>query len=55
MPDAYSHKTIKTQAVKKMRNAECGIGNQFNSYFFRIPHSEFRLPETGDLGRERHH
>src|SRR5208282_1670779 len=35
---------LKTQAAKKMRNAECGIGNQFKSYFFRIPHSAFRKP-----------
>jgi hypothetical protein len=46
---------LQTQAAKKMRNAECGIGSQFNSYFFRIPHSPFRIPETGGLGHERHH
>jgi len=41
-------KRSKTQAAKKMRNAECGIGSQFNSYFFRIPNSEFPIPHSGN-------
>src|SRR5208337_581039 len=31
-----------------MRNAECGIGSQFHSYFFRIPNSEFPIPHSGN-------
>jgi hypothetical protein len=55
-------KRSKTQAAKKMRNAECGMRNAelgINSIrvssAFRIPNSPFRIPETGGLGHERHH
>src|SRR5271157_4907886 len=37
-----------------MRNAECGVGNQFNSYFLRIPHSEFPIPLTSYFFRIPH-
>ncbi len=35
-----------------MRNAECGIGNEFDWCLFRIPHPPFRIPQEWSVASE---
>src|SRR5271166_6947837 len=39
------HRTPQVIIDRVFMNAECGMRNQFNSYSFRIPNSEFRIPK----------